>query len=66
MSARPDDTLFDGSHAGGRILNKSHFMPAWGTTLSAAEIRELVTYIRTLCRCQGPEWSRDDAKAGMP
>lgn len=61
MSARPDDTLFDGIHAGGSILNRSHLMPDWGKTLSADEIRELVGYIRGLYRCQGPTWSRDDA-----
>ncbi len=62
MSKRPDDTLFDGIHAGGSVLNKSHFMPAWGHSFSAEEIRELVKHIRSLCRCEGPAWSRDDAK----
>jgi len=60
MSGRPDDTLFDGIFAGGAILYKSHFMPAWGQTLSRSEIRQLVTYMRSLCRCQGPEWSQDN------
>ncbi len=62
MSKRPDDTLFDGIHAGGFILNKSHHMPAWGNAFSAEEIRELVAHIRALCRCEGPDWSRDGAK----
>jgi len=34
-------------------------MPAFGGALGTAEIRALVGYIRTLCQCQGPEWSRD-------
>ena len=60
MSVRPDDTLFDGIHAGGYILNKSNFMPPFGTMLSTGAIRELVAHIRVLCGCSGPEWSIDD------
>jgi mono/diheme cytochrome c family protein len=60
MSTRPDDTLFDGVHAGGYILNKHHFMPPWGQTLSNDEIRKLVVYMRKLCQCEGPLWSRDN------
>jgi cytochrome c553 len=60
MSARPDDALFDGIHAGGFILNKSHRMPPWGQTLTAREIRELVGYLRTLCECREPAWAEDD------
>jgi mono/diheme cytochrome c family protein len=59
MSKRPEDTLFDGIYAGGYILNKSHFMPPWGFTLSVEEIHELVRFIRQLCQCEGPVWSRD-------
>jgi len=61
MGGRPDDTLFDGIHAGGYILNKSPLMPAWGGSLSAVEIGELVRHIRTLCRCEGPTWSREES-----
>jgi hypothetical protein len=39
-------------------MNRSPRMPAFGATLSAAEIRALVRHIRTLCRCEGPAWSR--------
>jgi mono/diheme cytochrome c family protein len=60
MSTRPDDTLYDGIHAGGYILNKHHFMPAWGQTLSDEEIRQLVAYMRKLCGCEGPLWARDN------
>jgi len=60
MSTRPDDTLFDGVFSGGAILNKSHFMPPWGRSLSNSEIDQLVKYIRELCKCQGPEWARDN------
>ncbi len=59
MSLRPDDTLYDGIHAGGWILGKSARMPAFGASLDDDQIRALVAYIRTLCRCLGPAWSRD-------
>ncbi|NIP83599.1 MAG: c-type cytochrome, partial [Gemmatimonadetes bacterium] len=59
MSTRPDDALFDGIHAGGRILGKSHRMPAFGATLGPGEIRALVAHMRTLCACSGPAWSED-------
>jgi mono/diheme cytochrome c family protein len=59
MSTRPDDTLYDGVHAGGYILNRSHRMPAFGQRLSDRQIRAVVDYMRELCNCQGPAWSRD-------
>ncbi len=61
MSARSDDALFDTIEAGGAIMNKHHRMPAFGGSLGTTEIRALVGYIRTLCRCEGPAWSRDGA-----
>jgi mono/diheme cytochrome c family protein len=62
MAARPDDTLFDGIHAGGYILGKSHRMPAFGEILSSPQIRSLVRYMREICECEGPAWSRDDLR----
>lgn len=64
MVKRPDDTLYDGIHAGGVILNRSHRMPGFGHTLDRQQIRSLVRYIRQLCRCEGPEWSRDGIAGG--
>jgi mono/diheme cytochrome c family protein len=58
MAARPDDSLFDTIAGGGAIMNRSPRMPAFGATLTPAEIRALVRHIRTLCRCEGPSWSR--------
>ncbi len=55
---RSDDALFDTIDGGGAIMNRSARMPAFGASLSAKEIRSLVRYIRTLCRCEGPTWSR--------
>jgi len=60
MSARPDDSLFDTIAAGGAVMNRSPRMPAFGATLTPAEIRALVRHIRSLCRCKGPAWSRDE------
>ena len=60
MSTRSDDTLFDGVAAGGAILNKSHFMPSWGLSLSSDEIKGLVIYMRTLCQCKQPAWAADN------
>lgn len=59
MSRRPDDTLFDGIHAGGAILDGSAEMPAFGESLSAAQIGSLVDYIRKLCDCRQPAWADD-------
>ncbi len=55
---RSDDALYDTVHGGGAIMNRSARMPAFGGTLSPQEIRALVRYIRSLCRCEGPSWSR--------
>jgi mono/diheme cytochrome c family protein len=59
MAQRSDDALFDTIFAGGYIMNRSNLMPPFGATLTHEEIRGLVAYIRTLCKCQGPPWSRD-------
>lgn len=57
MSARSDDALFDTIAGGGEIMNRSPRMPAFGETLTPAEVTSLVKYIRTLCKCAGPAWS---------
>jgi len=61
MSERPDDSLFDAVHAGGYIMARSHTMPPFGATLTRDEIWAVVRFMRTLCDCQGPAWSRDGA-----
>lgn len=58
MSARPDDSLFDTIASGGAVMNRSPTMPPFGGSLTTAEIRALVRHIRTLCKCEGPAWSR--------
>ena len=59
MSQRSDDALYDTIAGGGLIMNRSARMPPFGETLSPAEIRGLVAYIRELCGCRGPAWSHD-------
>ena len=63
MSTRADGTLLDGIHGGGRILNRSNRMPPFGESFTRAQVRELVGYLRVLCDCAGPTWSRTQASA---
>lgn len=51
MSARTDEDLFKAIAQGGKAVNKSVLMPAWGRNLSEAEIRDLIAHLRDLC-CQ--------------
>ena len=60
MSRRSDDALFDAIYAGGYIMNRSNRMPPFGHTLAREQIWSLVRYLRTLCRYEGPTWSRDN------
>ena len=60
MATRSDDALFDAIAAGGYVMNRSNRMPSFGQTLTGDEIRGLVRYLRRLCRCEGPAWSRDN------
>jgi cytochrome c oxidase cbb3-type subunit 3 len=55
MSARSDDDIFKAIKEGGQSISKSVLMPPWGGVLSDEEIRSLVGYLRTLCKCKyGP------------
>lgn len=60
MSRRSDDALYDAIAAGGYIMNRSNRMPPFGGSLTTVEMQQLVAYLRTLCRCTGPAWSRDN------
>ena len=51
MSARTDEALFKVIQHGGKSINKSVLMPAWGGNLKDDEIHALVGYLRELC-CQ--------------
>jgi cytochrome c oxidase cbb3-type subunit 3 len=49
MSARTDEDLFKAIQGGGKAVNKSVLMPAWGGNLSDDDIRALVAYLREIC-----------------
>ena len=63
MSTRDDGTLLDGIHGGGRILNRSNRMPPFGESFTRPQLLGLVGYLRALCDCAGPAWSRAGAGA---
>ena len=52
MSELTDDHLRRAISDGGDAVESSELMPAWGKTLSAEEIDELVLYLRQLCQCE--------------
>lgn len=62
MSALTDDALYDAIAGGGLVMGRSARMPGFGETLTHTEIRALVAYIRGLCACTGPAWSRDGSR----
>lgn len=49
MGGRTDDELFRTITEGGKAMDLSVMMPAWGGNLEKAEIDELVRYLRVLC-----------------
>ncbi|HEX7081546.1 MAG TPA: cytochrome c [Gammaproteobacteria bacterium] len=49
MSARTDEDLFKAIQGGGKAVDKSVLMPAWGGNFSDENIRDLVAYLRKLC-----------------
>jgi mono/diheme cytochrome c family protein len=50
MSKDSDDVLFKIIKGGGQSAGRSTVMPAWGESLSEQQIRELVKFIRGLCK----------------
>ena len=49
MGARQDSDLTRVIREGGKAINKSVLMPAWGHNLSDEQIEKLVRHLRTLC-----------------
>lgn len=49
MGARQDADLAKVIREGGKAINKSVLMPAWGHNLSAEQIEKLVRHLRSLC-----------------
>ncbi|MFQ5427341.1 MAG: c-type cytochrome [Thermodesulfobacteriota bacterium] len=52
MSSRSDEDLFKAIKEGGQAVSKSVLMPPWKGTFTDEEIKELVKYLRTLCKCE--------------
>lgn len=52
MSKLSDEDIRLAITEGGDAVSKSELMPAWGGTLTAREIDELVGYLRQLCGCE--------------
>jgi len=50
MDALSDERLAETIREGGRGVNKSVLMPAWGGTFTEAQIEDLVSYLRTFAR----------------
>jgi mono/diheme cytochrome c family protein len=48
MNKLPDQFLFDIISKGGQAVGKSPFMPGWGNQFREKQIRDLITYIRSL------------------
>lgn len=52
MSSRTDAELFKVIKEGGFAISKSVLMPPWADTFTDDEIRDLVSYLRDLCKCK--------------
>ena len=50
MAKDSDDVLFKIVKGGGQTAGRSTVMPAWGDSLSDGQIRELIKFIRGLCK----------------
>jgi len=50
MSKDSDNVLFKIIKGGGQSAGRSTVMPAWGDSLSEQQIRDLVKFIRGLCK----------------
>lgn len=51
MGDIPDDEIFHAIKDGGLAVNKSVLMPAWGNVLTEEEVKEMVAYLRHVCKC---------------
>jgi mono/diheme cytochrome c family protein len=48
MNQLSDKFLFDVISKGGGAVGKSSFMPSWGAALNEKQIRDIVTFLRTI------------------
>jgi cytochrome c oxidase cbb3-type subunit 3 len=51
MGDLPNDQIFKAIKEGGTAVNKSVLMPVWGGILNDDEIKEMVSYLREVCKC---------------
>lgn len=51
MGDMPDEEIFNAIKGGGLAVNKSVLMPTWGGVLTDDEIKAMVAYLRTVCKC---------------
>ena len=54
MGARQDSDLFRVIQDGGKAINKSVLMPAWGHNLTPEQVEKLVRHLRVLCCGEQP------------
>ena len=52
MAKRSDADIKSVIKDGGPSISKSPLMPPWGATLSAAQVDDLLAYIRKMCNCK--------------
>jgi mono/diheme cytochrome c family protein len=57
MNQLTDKFLTDIIAKGGSAVNKSAFMPAWGTSLDAKQISDIVAYMRSIAN---PAYKREE------
>jgi cytochrome c oxidase cbb3-type subunit 3 len=50
MAKESDDVLFKIIKGGGQSVGRSTAMPSWGDSLNERQIRDLVKFIRGLCK----------------
>jgi len=53
MSALKDETVALAIADGGVAVGKSTQMPSWKRVLTPAEIKDMVKYLRKMCKCEG-------------
>jgi cytochrome c oxidase cbb3-type subunit 3 len=50
MKSLTDETMFTAIKEGGEAVHLSKDMPAWKEGMEDAEIHDLVSFVRTLCK----------------
>ena len=53
METLSDNDLFQAIKGGGVAVSKSSLMPPFGKTMSESDMKDLVKYLRELCKCKG-------------